>query len=135
MAGFKTIEGFESALRELANQTHRFHYAEFLAHQALIQDYLDKGFTAKVIWEVMTQKKIISFKYPTLTRYLRKHPPKACKTDPRLETKVNDARLKADLPSVTPAQDNSQLISDAGIRLNLPNGMSHNPKINPKDLI
>lgn len=135
MVALKKIEAFENSLRERAKHTNRFHYSEFLANRELIQAYLNKGFTAKAIWEALTEKKVIGFKYATFNNYVRKHRLKALKpwsTAEAIMANTPSDRLSGSNKTVSANQGNQP---EAAVTLNLPNGMSHNPRINPKDLI
>lgn len=126
---------FEKLMSSLCDDTDKLSYVTFLAHQDLIKTYLDKGYTAKSIWKSLTQAKIISFSYVTFTKYLKKHHLKpAIKVFKIDSTAVEDT----DIQSSEPNKQKPNIVSiqkEDAVKLQLPDGMSHNPMINPKDLI
>jgi hypothetical protein len=95
---------------------------------------LDKGYTAKSIWKSLTQAELISFSYVTFTLYLKKHHLKqAIKELKNDSTTAEDKNIKTTEP--TKQTNNTTTLKEETVKLKLPDGMSHNPNINPKDLI
>ena len=129
------LESLENQLISRAKQSNRQSYVEFLANQTLIQSYLDKGYNIFTVWQALFDEGIISFEYSTFTRHLRKYRA----ADKKLPTKDEPNQTAAE--SSQPSETNTPQIiiqenqPKAAIKLNLPDGMSHNPMINPKDLI
>lgn len=124
----------ENAMAILAKESKSFHYVEFLDNLAVVKSALLKGYTARTIWQALTDEGVVSFKYSTFYKYLKKEQlplpnqrkGQAIRKDKRLAPKA--AKPGSDLQS-TEADQSAQAIT-----LNLPNGMSHYPRINPKDL-
>jgi Family of unknown function (DUF5338) len=125
----------ENALVVLAKKSKNFHYVEFLDNLAFVKSALLKGYNARTIWQALADEGLATFKYSTFYKYLRKErltlpnqrQGQASGKDKHLASKV----IKPDsvLQSTEPDP------SVQAITLNLPDGMSHYPKINPKDLI
>ena len=129
------LEALENMLLSRAKQSNCQSYVEFLANQALIQSYLNKGYKAITIWQVLSEQGLISFKYSTFSNYLRKQ--RAVDNKQSIKTDPGQAAIEPSPPSETKSlkpitQENQP---QPAIKLNLPEGMSHNPMINPKDLI
>jgi Family of unknown function (DUF5338) len=127
----------EKTLVARAKQSNNLSYVEFLANLELIKTYLEKGYTAKALWEALTEENIITVHYVTFSRYLRKqnlirHSEKAeqgGKPTSNDLTKIKTGTLNSASQSV------ESIHQVEPTKLNLPDGMSHHPKINPKDLI
>jgi Family of unknown function (DUF5338) len=129
------LEALEKLLLSRAKQSNCQSYVEFLANQALIESYLTKGYKAITIWQVLSEQGLISFKYSTFSSYLRKH--RAVEIKPPIQADPDQAGIEPSPPIETdtskPITQGNQ--SQTAIKLKLPEGMSHNPMINPKDLI
>ena len=129
-------EALEKRLALRAKQSNCQSYVEFLANHALIQSYLDKGYNVTTIWQALFDEGLITFKYSTFSKYLRK-----LKADPTpkmtasVNKKEDDDTLQQTNPVIPVEPINQGVQPKAAIKLNLPDGMSHNPMINPKDLI
>lgn len=135
MTDKKKAAEFEKLMLSLTEDTDKFNYVALLANLDLIKTYLDKGYTAKSIWKSLTQAKIISFSYVTFTLYLKKHHLKQTLKD------INNASTTAEDKDTKTTKLVKQTINtdtslkEETVKLKLPDGMSHNPNINPKDLI
>ena len=129
------LEALEKMLLSRAKQSNCQSYVEFLANQALIESYLSKGYKAITIWQVLSEQGIISFKYSTFSSYLRKH--RAVENKPPIQADPGQAGIEPSLPIETdsPKPITQEIQPQTAIKLKLPEGMSHNPMINPKDLI
>jgi Family of unknown function (DUF5338) len=127
----------EKTLFERAKQSNNHSYVEFLANLELIKTNLEKGYTAKALWEALTEENIITVHYVTFSRYLRKQ--NLSRQNDKIQSggknTSNDLnKIKTGMLNSPP--QNVQSMSHAEpLKLNLPDGMSLNPKINPKDLI
>lgn len=125
----------ENAMANRAKESKNFHYVEFLENLAAIKSALLKGYTARTIWQALTDEGLVTFKYSTFYKYLKKEQlslpnqrkGQASENDKRLVPKT----IKPD--SVLQSAETDPSVK--AIKLNLPDGMSHNPMINPKDLI
>ena len=129
------LEALEKMLLSRAKQSNCQSYVAFLANQALIQSYIAKGYKAITIWQVLSEQGLISFKYSTFSSYLRKH--RAVENKPPIQAASDQGAIEPNPPIETDspksiAQENQP---QTAIKLKLPEGMSHNPMINPKDLI
>jgi hypothetical protein len=134
MTDKKKAAEFEKLMLSLAEDTDKLNYVAFLANLDLIKTYLDKGYTAKSIWKSLTQAELISFSYVTFTLYLKKHHLKqAIKELKNDSTTAEDKNIKTIEP--TKQTNNTTTLKEETVKLKLPDGMSHNPNINPKDLI
>lgn len=134
MTDKKKAAEFEKLMLSLAEDTDKLNYVAFLANLDLIKTYLDKGYTAKSIWKSLTQAELISFSYVTFTLYLKKHHLKqAIKELKNDSTTAEDKNIKTTEP--TKQTNNTTTLKEETVKLKLPDGMSHNPNINPKDLI
>jgi|CXWL01.1.fsa_nt_gi hypothetical protein len=129
------IDALENLLISRAKQSNCQSYVEFLANQELIQSYLAKGFNATTIWQALSEEGLITFKYSTFSKYLRqqRNGHKQNKTEAKSE-KISEAPIQASGPN-PPQPLIQESRPQTAIKLNLPDGMSHNPMINPKDLI
>ena len=129
------LEALEKMLLSRAKQSNCQSYVEFLANQALIQSYIAKGYKAITIWQVLSEQGLISFKYSTFSNYLRKQ--RAAVNKQSIKAESNQAAIEANPPSETnsPTPIIQENQPQSAIKLKLPEGMSHNPMINPKDLI
>jgi hypothetical protein len=129
------LEALEKLLLSRAKQSNCQSYVEFLANQALIKSYLAKGYKAITIWQVLSEQGLISFKYSTFSNYLRKQ--RAVENKPPIQAESDQAAIESSPPSETkslkPIAQEGQ--PQPAIKLKLPKGMSHNPMIDPKDLI
>jgi Family of unknown function (DUF5338) len=125
----------ENAMANRGKESKNFHYVEFLENLAAIKTALLKGYTARTIWQALTDEGLVTFKYSTFYKYLKKEQMplpnqrkgQASEKDKRLVPKT----IKPD--SVLQSAETDPAVK--AIKLNLPDGMSHNPMINPKDLI
>ena len=125
----------EKAMAVLAKESKNFNYVEFLDNLAFVKSALLKGYNARTIWQALTDEGLITFKYSTFYKYLRKEQltlpnqrkGHASGKDKHLVSKV----IKPDSVLQNAGTDPSV----PAIKLNLPDSMSHFPKINPKDLI
>jgi Family of unknown function (DUF5338) len=129
------MNALENLLISRAKQSNCQSYVEFLAHQDLIQSYLAKGFNVTTIWKALYEEGLITFKYSTFSKYLRQ-----AKNDRKNSTSCSVAEEDNDnLHPIETAKPMEASIQEAqpqtATKLNLPDGMSHNPMINPKDLI
>jgi Family of unknown function (DUF5338) len=96
---------------------------------------LFKGYNARTIWQALTDEGLVTFKYSTFYKYLKKEQlslpnqrkGQASGKDKHLVSKV----IKPDSVLKNAGTDPSV----PATKLNLPDSMSHFPKINPKDLI
>jgi Family of unknown function (DUF5338) len=133
MADIKKSNEFEKLMASLSEETDKLSYVTFLANLDLIKAYLDKGYTAKSIWKSLSQTDIISFSYVTFTKYLKKHHLK-----PSVKTVQSDSISKEAIGSylndVKQVNDTATAQKEEIAKIKLPDGMSHNPMINPKDL-
>jgi Family of unknown function (DUF5338) len=133
MADIKKANEFEKLMASLSEETDKLCYVTFLANLDLIKAYLEKGYTAKSIWKSLSQTDIISFSYVTFTKYLKKHHLK-----PSVKTVQSDSISKESKGSYLNdgKQVNDTATAQKGeiAKIKLPDGMSHNPMINPKDL-
>jgi Family of unknown function (DUF5338) len=124
----------QNAMAILAKESKNFHYVEFLDNLAVVKSALLKGYTARTIWQALTDEGLVTFKYSTFYKYLKKEQlslpnqrkGQATGKDKHLASKA----IKPD--SVLQSADAEQSVQAS--KLNLPDGMSHFPKINPKDL-
>jgi hypothetical protein len=128
------LEALEKMLLSRAKQSNCQSYVEFLANQALIQLYLSKGYKAVTVWQVLSEQGLISFKYSTFSNYLRKQ--RAIENKPPIQAE-SDQATEPNQPSESssPKPITQKIQPQPAIKLKLPEGMSHNPMINPKDLI
>jgi len=137
MTDTSKTNSLETTLIARAKQSNNLNYVEFLANLELIKSYLAKGFTAKTIWEALIEENIISVHYVTFSRYLRKQNLTRLTVKPNSVDKNlanNTIETKAVRLSSNPK--NAESINQTeSIQLKLPDGMSHTPMINPKDLI
>ncbi len=133
MTDLKKANEFEKLMASLSEETDKLCYVTFLANLDLIKAYLDKGYTAKSIWKSLSQTDIISFSYVTFTKYLKKHHLK-----PSVKTVKSDSISKEAIGSylndVKQVNDTATTQKEEIAKIKLPDGMSHNPMINPKDL-
>lgn len=133
MTDLKKANEFEKLMASLSEETDKLCYVTFLANLDLIKAYLDKGYTAKSIWKSLSQTDIISFSYVTFTKYLKKHHLK-----PSVKTVQRDSISKKAIGSylndVKQSNDTTTAQKENIAKIKLPDGMSHNPMINPKDL-
>lgn len=133
MTDIKKANEFEKLMASLSETTDKLSYVTFLANLALIKVYLDKGYRAKSIWKSLTQAGIISFSYVTFTKYLKKHQLK-----PSIKTVQSDSITHEDkgslMNAVFPTNHTTSTQKEEIVKIKLPDGMSHNPMINPKDL-
>ena len=65
-------DSLENALPVLAKASRNFHYVEFLDNLAVVKSALLKGYTARTIWQALTDEGLITFKYSTFYKYLKK---------------------------------------------------------------
>ena len=125
----------ENAMAVLTKESKNVHHVEFLDNLAFVKSALLKGYNARTIWQALTDEGLVTFKYSTFYKYLRKEQltlpnqrkGHASGKDKHLVSKV----IKPDSVLQSTDTDSSAQAS----KLNLPDGMSHFPKINPKDLI
>ena len=125
----------ESAMAVLAKEAKNFHYVEFLDNLAFVKSALLKGYNARTIWQALADEGLVTFKYSTFYKYLKKaqlslpnqRKGQASGKDKHLVSNV----IKPDSVLQSAGTDPSV----QAIKLNLPDSMSHFPKINPKDLI
>ena len=133
MTDIKKANEFEKLMASLSGATEKLSYVTFLANMELIKVYLDKGYRAKSIWKSLTQADIISFSYVTFTKYLKKHQLK-----PSIKTVQSDSITNEDksilMKAVSPTNNTTSAQKEEIVKIKLPDGMSHNPMINPKDL-
>jgi Family of unknown function (DUF5338) len=137
MSDTSKTTSIEATLLARAKQSNNLSYVEFLANLELIKSYLAKGFTAKTIWEALIEENIISVHYVTFSRYLRKQNLTRLTVKPNSGDKnmVNNAiDTKAVRISSNPINAGATNETET-TQLKLPDGMSHTPMINPKDLI
>ena len=137
MADTSKTNSFEATLLARAKQSNNLSYVEFLANLELIKSYLAKGFTAKTIWEALVEENLITVHYVTFSRYLRKQNLTRLKVLPNSGDK-NLANNAIDTKAVRLGSNpiNAGATNQTETtRLKLPDGMSHTPMINPKDLI
>lgn len=128
-------DSLENAMAVLAKESNSFHYVEFLDNLAVVKSALLKGYNARTIWQALTDEGLVTCKYSTFYKYLRKEQltlpnqrkGHASGKDKHLVSKV----IKPDSVLQNAGTDPSV----PAIKLNLPDSMSHFPKINPKDLI
>ena len=124
----------ESAMAVLAKEAKNFHYVEFLDNLAFVKSALLKGYNARTIWQALADEGLVTFKYSTFYKYLRKEQlslpnqrkGQASGKDKHLVSKV----IKPDSVLQSAGTDPSV----QAIKMNFPDAMSHFPKINPKDL-
>lgn len=127
----------EKTLVERAKQSNNLSYVEFLANLELIKTCLEKGYTAKTLWEALVEENIITVHYVTFSRYLRKQNLGRLKVKPNLGDK-NTPNNSFDVKAVRAGSIPNNYESTNQTRttsLKLPDRMSHTPMINPKDLI
>jgi Family of unknown function (DUF5338) len=125
----------ENAMAIRAKESKNFHYVEFLENLAAIKSALLKGYTARTIWQALTDEGLVTFKYSTFYKYLKKEQMslpnqrkgQASEKDKRLAPKTIKPESVLQSTEIDPPEK--------AIKLKLPDGMSHNPMINPKDLI
>jgi len=133
MTDLKKTNEFEKLMASLSEGTDKLSYVTFLANLDLIKTYLDKGYAAKSIWKSLVQAGIISFSYVTFTKYLKKHHLK-----PSVKTVQSDSNPIGDtannLIDVKQSNATANAQKEDIVKIKLPDGMSHNPMINPKDL-
>lgn len=124
----------ESAMAVLAKEAKNFHYVEFLDNLAFVKSALLKGYNARTIWQALADEGLVTFKYSTFYKYLKKaqlslpnqRKGQASGKDKHLVSKV----IKPDSVLQSAGTDPSV----QAIKMNFPDAMSHFPKINPKDL-
>lgn len=129
------LESVENQLIVRAKQSNRQSYVEFLANQTLIQSYLDKGYNIFTVWQALFDERLITFEYSTFTRHLRKYRAADKKTPTKDELNQSAIEHSQSTETNTPLPKNTETKPEFATKLNLPDGMSHNPMINPKDLI
>jgi len=125
----------ENAMAVLTKESKNVHHVEFLDNLTFVKSALLKGYTARIIWQALTDEGLVTFKYSTFYKYLKKaqlslpnqRKGEASRKDKHLVSKV----IKPDSVLQSAGTDPSV----QAIKLNLPDSMSHFPKINPKDLI
>ena len=125
----------ENAMAVLAKESKNFHYVKFLDNLAFVKSALLKGYNARTIWQALTDEGLITFKYSTFYKYLRKEQltlpnqrkGHASGKDKHLVSNV----IKPDSVLQSAGTDPSV----QAIKMNFPDAMPHFPKINPKDLI
>jgi len=135
MTDKKKAAEFEKLMLSLAENTDKLNYVAFLANLDLIKIYLDKGYTAKSIWKSLTQAKIISFSYVTFTLYLKKHHLKQAIKDIKTDSTTAEDKNTQTTQLAKQTNNTATSLKEETVKLKLPEGMSHNPNINPKDLI
>jgi len=135
MTDKKKAAEFEKLMLSLAEDTDKLNYVAFLANLDLIKTYLEKGYTAKSIWKSLTQAKIISFSYVTFTLYLKKHHLKQAIKDIKTDSTTAEDKNTQTTQLAKQTDNTVTNLKEEPIKLKLPEGMSHNPNINPKDLI
>jgi Family of unknown function (DUF5338) len=125
----------ENAMAIRAKESKNFHYVEFLENLAAIKSALLKGYTARTIWQALNDEGLVTFKYSTFYKYLKKeHLSLPNQRKGQAGEKGNPLVPKTNKPdSVSQSAETDPSVK--AIKLNLPDGMSHNPMINPKDLI
>jgi len=124
----------ESAMAVLAKEAKNFHYVEFLDNLAFVKSALLKGYNARTIWQALADEGLVTFKYSTFYKYLKKaqlslpnqRKGQASGKDKHLVSNV----IKPDSVLQSAGTDPSV----QAIKMNFPDAMSHFPKINPKDL-
>jgi hypothetical protein len=135
MTDKKKAAEFKKLMLSLAEDTDKLNYVAFLANLDLIKTYLEKGYTAKSIWKSLTQAKIISFSYVTFTLYLKKHHLKQAIKDIKTDSTTAEDKNTQTTQLAKQTDNTVTNLKEEPIKLKLPEGMSHNPNINPKDLI
>ena len=133
MADIKKANEFEKLMASLNEKTDKLSYVTFLANLDLIKAYLDKGYTAKSIWKSLSQTDIISFSYVTFTKYLKKHHLKPYVKTVQSES-ISKEAIGSYLNDINQVNDTATVQKEESVKIKLPDGMSHNPMINPKDL-
>ena len=128
-------DSLENAMAILAKESKNFHYVEFLDNLAVVKSALLKGYNARTIWQALTDEGLVTFKYSTFYKYLRKEQ-LSLPNQRKGQATGKDRHLasKAIKPDSV-LQSTEPDLSVQAITLNLPDGMSQYPKINPKDLI
>jgi len=124
----------ENAMAALAKESKNFHYVEFLENLAFVKSALLKGYNARIIWQALADEGLVTFKYSTFYKYLKKaqlslpnqRKGQASGKDKHLVSNV----IKPDSVLQSAGTDPSV----QAIKMNFPDAMSHFPKINPKDL-
>jgi hypothetical protein len=137
MSDTSKTNSLETTLMARAKQSNNLSYVEFLANLELIKSYLAKGFTAKTIWQALVDENFITVHYVTFSRYLRKQNLTRLTVTPNSGDK-NMANNAIDSKAVRLSSNpkNAETTNQTEtIQLKLPDGMSHTPMINPKDLI
>ena len=125
----------EKAMAVLAKESKNFHYVEFLDNLAFVKSALLKGYNARTIWQALTDEGLITFKYSTFYKYLRKEQ-LTLPNQRKGHASGKDKHLASTVITPDPVLQNAGTDpSVPAIKLNLPDSMSHFPKINPKDLI
>ena len=137
MSDTSKTNSIEATLLARAKQANNLSYVEFLANQELIKSYLAKGYTAKTIWEALVEVNLITVHYVTFSRYLRKQDLSRLKVKPKsgdknMPNNANETKAARLIP--TPKNVEATHQSETA-KLKLPDGMSHFPMIDPKDLI
>jgi hypothetical protein len=135
MTDKKKAAEFEKLMLSLAEDTDKLNYVAFLANLDLIKTYLDKGYTAKSIWKSLTQAELISFSYVTFTLYLKKHHLKQAIKDLKIDSTTAEDKDTYTAQLAKQTNNTATSLKEEPVKLKLPVGMSHNPNINPKDLI
>ena len=125
----------ENAMAVLAKASKNFHYVEFLDNLAFVKSALLKGYNARIIWQALADEGLVTFKYSTFYKYLKK-------AQLSLPNQRKGDASRKDKHLVSNVIKPDSVLQNAGtdpsvqaIKLNLPDGISHFPKINPKDLI
>ena len=137
MSDTSKTNSLEITLLARAKQSNNLSYVEFLANLELIKSYLAKGFTAKTIWEALVEENLITVHYVTFSRYLRKQNLTRLKIKPSsFDTNMANNAIDTKAASLSSNPKIAEATNQTEkIQLKLPDGMSHNPMINPKDLI
>ncbi|NOU15683.1 MAG: hypothetical protein HOO92_17270 [Methylococcaceae bacterium] len=130
-------KALEHVMMTRAKQTRNLSFVEFLANQELITNSLNKGYKAITVWQALAEEGFITFSYSTFTKYLRQLQSKQLNENTQTGGKnaskgYNEMKTGGTLDSTPPNVEGTHQAEP--ITLKLPEGMSHNPMINPKDL-
>jgi hypothetical protein len=125
----------ENAMAIRAKESKNFHYVEFLENLAAIKSALLKGYTARTIWQALTDEGLVTFKYSTFYKYLKKEQMSLPNQRKGQASEKGNRLVPKTIKPDSVSQGAEADPSVKAIKLNLPDGMSHNPMINPKDLI